>query len=114
MSNKNIQSGSGGFEVIALSNIKSKKTSNGGSLSDLFKCVESLAASTENLRDFAAGCDCKEGEKQTYDAYLKGLLKIQDGLLEKAQERIRELGSIPVAGSMIGNVGEGADKIAKG
>ena len=87
----------GGFDVISMSNVKSKKTSKGGSLSDLFKCVESLANSTESLREFVAG----EGDNlATYQAYLNGLLKIQDGLLETAQGKIRELGTIPTGVSI--------------
>jgi hypothetical protein len=106
-----MNSGSGGFDVIALSNVKSKKTSKGGTLSDLFKCVESLASSTENLRDFVAGCECDKGEMETYEVYLKGLLKIQDGLLEKAQEKIRDLGHIPIGGNFMSD--ELSSKIAK-
>ncbi len=91
MSEKNMESA--GFEILAMDNVKSKKTSKGGSLMDLFKCVESLANSTESLRDYVSACS--DGDQAEYDVYLRGLTKIQDGLLEKAQEHIRELGRIP-------------------
>jgi hypothetical protein len=107
MSEKNT---SGGFEVIALNNVKNKKTSKGGSLGDLFKCVESLANSTESLKDFVAG---EPGDLSTYEVYLQGLLKIQDGLLEKAQEKIRELGTIPTVRDGIDVAVDDDGKIAK-
>ena len=100
----------GGFEVIAMDNVKSKKTAKGGSLGDLLKCVDSLASSTESLRDFTAITDPQE--RSQFETYLQGLMKIQDGLLEKAQEKIRELGRIPAVQDGVIGV-EDPGKVAK-
>jgi len=82
------------FGVIALNSIKNKSTSKDGSLGDLLKCVDSLASSTGSLRDYA-GSSMGGNSREKLSMYLQGLLKIQDGLLEIAQEKIRETGTIP-------------------
>lgn len=91
MSDKNEN---GGFELIALSNVKNKKTNKEGTIGDLFKCVESLATSTEHLRDYVGSIQEQE-YRENIARYLQALNKIQDGLLEIAQNKIRGLSEMP-------------------
>ena len=81
------------FQVIAMSQIKDKKTSKEGSLSDLFKCVTELSNSTQSLGDFMSSItDVTQAEE--LKRYLDALVKIQTGLLEMAKKRITNIGMV--------------------
>jgi len=101
-----------GFEVIALSNIKTKNTAKEGSLNDLFKCVTDLANSTESLRDYVSSIS-EEKYKENISKYLTALSKIQDGLLEIAQENIRKLSQMPSPASIDPAMSDDDSKIGK-
>lgn len=85
-------------DLIALASVKTKKTSSDGSISDLFKCVESLATATETLRDYT-GTISDPNYRGEIAKYLTALSKIQDGLLEIAQNKIRGLSQMPAFSS---------------
>jgi len=85
------------FTVIAMKDIKDKKTAKEGSLSDLFKCVESLVSSHESLQQYAESIAASGGgAKEKLDGHLKMLGQVEQGLIELAQERISGIGTAAV------------------
>jgi hypothetical protein len=79
------------FQVIALNNIKDKKTSKEGSLNDLFKCIAELNSSTQSLGDFMVGA-ADPVQAEELKRYLDALVKVQTGLLEMAKVKITNVG----------------------
>lgn len=80
------------FDIIALKKDKKKKEA---SLNDLLQCVTSLADSTSHLRDYGV-VSMEAEDREKIDVYLKGLLKIQDGLLEMARRQIAQGGTMDI------------------
>lgn len=87
-SGNNIVQGST-FNVLALNKMKTVEPKKTADISDLFKCVKSLSDSTSSLTDYAYASNDEFVDK--VNSYLDALVKIQQGLLDIAKEKVSQI-----------------------